>query len=171
MSRTVPLASGWPPLAADPTLLLLPTEPLRQDPQATAKQIRLIPDFLWHGPEPYGFRGDVWTCDRVAGVLYQEFGVWQQEPGAAPPSSVWAGPRKSRSPGRSSGTKRRSSAAGRSVACAEGEDTPSAPGPLFSWTSRASTSCPGWLRPTPHGGRRQSWTSGRRETICRSWAA
>ena len=44
-------------------------------PKLTAEQIRLIPDFLWHGPEPYGFRGDVWTCDRVAGVLYQEFGV------------------------------------------------------------------------------------------------
>ena len=44
-------------------------------PKLTAQQIRLIPDFLWHGPEPYGFRGDVWTCDRVAGVLYQEFGV------------------------------------------------------------------------------------------------
>jgi transposase len=44
-------------------------------PKLTAEQIRLIPDFLWHGPEPYGFRGDVWTCDRVAAVLYQEFGV------------------------------------------------------------------------------------------------
>ena len=44
-------------------------------PKLTAQQIRLIPDFLWHGPEPYGFRGDVWTCDRIAGVLYQEFGA------------------------------------------------------------------------------------------------
>ena len=33
------------------------------------------PHFLWHGPESYGFRGDVWTCERVAGVIYQEFGV------------------------------------------------------------------------------------------------
>jgi len=32
-------------------------------------------DFLWYGAESYGFRGDVWTCERVAGVLYQEFGV------------------------------------------------------------------------------------------------
>ncbi len=41
----------------------------------TAEQLRLIPDFLWHGAESYGFRGDVWTCERVAGVLYQEFGA------------------------------------------------------------------------------------------------
>src|SRR3954465_1598781 len=41
----------------------------------TPEQFRLIPDFLWHGAESYGFRGDVWTCERVAGVLYEEFGV------------------------------------------------------------------------------------------------
>ena len=41
----------------------------------TSEQLELIPDFLCHGPESYGFRGDVWTCERVAGVIYQEFGV------------------------------------------------------------------------------------------------
>jgi transposase len=41
----------------------------------TPEQFRLIPDFLWHGAEAYGFRGDVWTCERVAGVLLEEFGV------------------------------------------------------------------------------------------------
>lgn len=41
----------------------------------TAEQLRLVPDFLWHGAESYGFRGDVWTCERVAGVLYEEFGI------------------------------------------------------------------------------------------------
>jgi transposase len=44
-------------------------------PKLTPEQMRLIPDFLWHGAEAYGFRGEVWTCERVAGVLYQEFGV------------------------------------------------------------------------------------------------
>jgi transposase len=39
------------------------------------QQVRLIPDFLWHGPEAYGFRGNVWTCTRVTGVLAEEFGV------------------------------------------------------------------------------------------------
>lgn len=38
-------------------------------------QKRLIPDFLWHGPEAYGFRREVWTCPRVVDVLAQEFGV------------------------------------------------------------------------------------------------
>jgi transposase len=37
--------------------------------------LRLIPDFLWHGAEAYGFRGDVWICARVAWVIEQEFGV------------------------------------------------------------------------------------------------
>src|SRR5438874_1995591 len=41
----------------------------------TGEQKRLLPDFLWHGPEAYGFRGEVWTCARVARVLKEEFGV------------------------------------------------------------------------------------------------
>jgi transposase len=41
----------------------------------TPEQMRLIPDFLWHGAEAYGFRGDVWTCPRVVEVLAEEFGV------------------------------------------------------------------------------------------------
>src|SRR5215472_10792852 len=41
----------------------------------TSEQRRLIPDFLWHGAEAYGFRGDVWTCERVAGVIREEFDV------------------------------------------------------------------------------------------------
>ncbi len=44
-------------------------------PKLAPEQVRLIPDFLWHGAEAYGFRGDVWTCDRVAGVIREEFGV------------------------------------------------------------------------------------------------
>jgi hypothetical protein len=34
-----------------------------------------IPEFLWHGAEAYGLRGDVWTCARIAQVLQWEFGV------------------------------------------------------------------------------------------------
>ena len=41
----------------------------------TPDQKRLVPDFLWHGAEAYGFRGDVWTCARIAKVLRWEFGV------------------------------------------------------------------------------------------------
>ena len=35
----------------------------------------MIPEFLWHGAEAYGFRGSAWTCGRVAKVIEQEFGV------------------------------------------------------------------------------------------------
>lgn len=38
-------------------------------------QRRRIPEFLWHGAEAYGFRGEVWTCSRVAKVIAEEFGV------------------------------------------------------------------------------------------------
>jgi transposase len=44
-------------------------------PELTPAQRALIPEFLWHGPEAYGFRGRVWTCARVATVIEQEFGV------------------------------------------------------------------------------------------------
>ncbi len=44
-------------------------------PKLSAAQQRLIPEFLWHGAEAYGFRGEVWTCSRVAKVIEEEFGV------------------------------------------------------------------------------------------------
>src|SRR3954452_3907507 len=44
-------------------------------PKLTAAEKCLIPDFLWHGPEAYGFRGEVWTCPRIGQVLHEEFGV------------------------------------------------------------------------------------------------
>jgi len=44
-------------------------------PRLSETQKRLIPEFLWHGPEAYGFRGQVWTCARVARVIEAEFGV------------------------------------------------------------------------------------------------
>src|SRR5689334_11410147 len=44
-------------------------------PKLASAQKRLIPEFLWHGAEAYGFRGDVWTCARVARVIEEEFGI------------------------------------------------------------------------------------------------
>jgi transposase len=41
----------------------------------SAAQKRLIPEFLWHGAEAYGFWGEVWTCARVTRVIEEEFGV------------------------------------------------------------------------------------------------
>jgi transposase len=48
-------------------------------PRPTPDQPRLIPDFLWHGAEAYGLRGDLWTCGRVAGVIQGEFGITYSE--------------------------------------------------------------------------------------------
>jgi transposase len=44
-------------------------------PELTAEEKRMLPDFLWHGAEAYGFRGSVWTCPRVRKVIEIEFGV------------------------------------------------------------------------------------------------
>ena len=41
----------------------------------TYQQKQMIPEFLWHGAEAYGFRGEVWTCARVAKVIEEEFGI------------------------------------------------------------------------------------------------
>jgi len=44
-------------------------------PFLSPRQRDLIPEFLWHGPEAYGFAGEVWTCARVAKVIQEELGV------------------------------------------------------------------------------------------------
>lgn len=44
-------------------------------PRLTPDQMRLIPEFLSHGAEAYGFRGELWTCARAAEVIRREFGV------------------------------------------------------------------------------------------------
>lgn len=56
-------------------------EALRAHPSAghpaklTAKQLQRIPEFLLYGAEAYGFRGEVWTCPRIAQVIRWELGV------------------------------------------------------------------------------------------------
>lgn len=44
-------------------------------PRLSSDQKRLIPEFLWHGPEAYGFHGEVWTCARISRVIEEEFGI------------------------------------------------------------------------------------------------
>jgi len=44
-------------------------------PKLTPEQLALVPEHLWHGAEAYGFRGDAWTCPRIAQVIRWEFGV------------------------------------------------------------------------------------------------
>jgi transposase len=44
-------------------------------PKLSSDQKRMIPEFLWHGTEAYGFHGEAWTCARVAKVIFEELGV------------------------------------------------------------------------------------------------
>lgn len=44
-------------------------------PFLNKEQKRMIPEYLSHGAEAYGYRGDVWTCLRVAKVIEWELGV------------------------------------------------------------------------------------------------
>ena len=44
-------------------------------PKLTPEQKQIIPEFLSHGAEAYGFRGEVWTAARVARVIDCELGV------------------------------------------------------------------------------------------------
>ena len=39
------------------------------------QQAKLPPGLLARGAPAHGFRGDVWTCGRVAEVIWREFGV------------------------------------------------------------------------------------------------
>lgn len=41
----------------------------------SAEKRQRIPDLLALGAESFGFRGEVWTCSRVAKVIEREFGV------------------------------------------------------------------------------------------------
>jgi transposase len=68
--------SRWLARARDggPGALLARPGPGRP-PKLSDAQKRLIPEFLWHGPEAYGFRGQVWTRARIAKVIEEEFGV------------------------------------------------------------------------------------------------
>jgi transposase len=48
-----------------------PTGPIK----LTEAQLRSIPELLSPGAEAYGFRGEVWTCMRVAAVIWEAFGA------------------------------------------------------------------------------------------------
>jgi len=44
-------------------------------PELGNEEKQLIPDYLSHGAESYGFRGEVWTCQRVRKMIEIKFGV------------------------------------------------------------------------------------------------
>jgi transposase len=44
-------------------------------PRLSERQRQKLPELLQRGAQAHGFRGDVWTCARVAEVIRKEFGV------------------------------------------------------------------------------------------------
>jgi transposase len=44
-------------------------------PRLSEEQRAQVPKLLERGAQAHGFRGDVWTCERVAEVIRREFGV------------------------------------------------------------------------------------------------
>ena len=46
-----------------------------RQPRLSAEQRAQLPALVERGPEAYGFRGQVWTCKRVAEVIRRTFGV------------------------------------------------------------------------------------------------
>ena len=44
-------------------------------PRLTPQQLAQIPGLLHRGPEAWGFRGALWTRERIAQVLHKQFGV------------------------------------------------------------------------------------------------
>jgi transposase len=46
-----------------------------RQPRLTPEQVAQLPSLLAPGAEAYGFRGQVWTCKRVAELIWRTFGV------------------------------------------------------------------------------------------------
>ncbi len=44
-------------------------------PRLSEQERARLPDLLAQGAESHGFRGEVWTCERVAEVIWREFEV------------------------------------------------------------------------------------------------
>jgi transposase len=44
-------------------------------PRLSEEQRAKVPELLERGAEAHGFRGEAWTCERVATVIRREFGV------------------------------------------------------------------------------------------------
>ncbi len=73
---SAPAVSHWLALAERGGVEALRSHPgPGRVPRLIAAQKRLIPEFLWHGAEAYGFRGQVWTRARIALVIEEELGV------------------------------------------------------------------------------------------------
>jgi transposase len=135
-------------------------------PELTAAQLLQLPDFLGHGAEAYGFRGEVWTCGRIASVIAQEFGVRYHK---AHVSRLvkrlnWT-PQKPIE--RATQRDEARIAAWRTETWpALKKRPPASAGRWFSSMNPASTCCRQWCAPTPRVGRRRCCAFFRPVTTC-----
>ena len=68
--------SQWMKRAREGGVEALKRRPAPGAPSRLSEQQRArVPELLERGAEAYGFRGEVWTCERVAKVIRREFGV------------------------------------------------------------------------------------------------
>ena len=84
--------SQWMRLADEQGASALLAQPHSgRPPELTAAQKTLLPDYLSHGAEAYGFRGDVWTCERIAKVIEWEWDVSYHRSHVARLLKAWQG--------------------------------------------------------------------------------
>ena len=68
--------SQWMKRAREEGVQALRHKPPPGAPPRLSEQERArLPELVAQGPEAHGFRGDVWTCERVAIVIRKEFAV------------------------------------------------------------------------------------------------
>ena len=118
----------------------------RPHPGATAKlteaQRSLLPELLSRGAAAFGFRGEVWTCARVAALIRREFAVSYHRASVSRllKALEW---RPQKPAERAAQRDEEAIAAWREETWPALKKRPGAKGALSSWwTSRASTCCP-----------------------------
>jgi transposase len=135
-----------------------PTRPWRALPRLSEEQRAKVPELLARGAPAHGFRGEVWTCGRVAEVIRKEFGV-SYHPARVSRLLKTLGQSLQRDPS-AERTRQRDEEA---IEHRKEERWPSLKkglwrrgGRSYSPINPVSTSCRAWFVPTPRWARRPS---------------
>ena len=139
-------------------------------PCLSEEQRAKVPELLERGAEAHGFRGEAWTCERVAIVIRREFGVSYH------PAHVsrllkalrHTACRKAAAPGESEGRGGHRALERTEVATAQKRRALKEGGTIVCLPiSRVSTCCLWWFAPTPRWERRPFSRRTSREITCR----
>jgi transposase len=119
-------------------------------PKLSPEQLRMLPEFLSHEAEAYDFRGELWTCARIAEVIRREFGVsYHKDHVSRLLKALRWTPQKPAE--RAAQRDEAQIVEWREETWPELKKKPAASGARrSSSTSRASTCCPAWCAPTRH---------------------